>query len=100
VPDVLVLGKSAGGSIAPISITMTTATLQRHAYGSMRRFDLHGSTFAGNTFACVAATETLGIIDDERLCDNARARGDELIAGLGRDCAAIRSCATFAAAAC
>lgn len=81
-PDVLVLGKSAGGSIAAIGITMTSAKLQRQAYGSMRRFDLHGSTFAGNTFACVAATETLRILEDERLCENARARGDELVAGL------------------
>lgn len=81
-PDILVLGKSAGGSIAAMGITMTTAKLQRQAYGSMRRFDLHGSTFAGNTFACVAASETLKIIHDERLSENARERGDELVNGL------------------
>ena len=82
VPDILVLGKSAGGSIASIGITMTSRAIQKRAYGSMRRFDLHGSTFAGNAFACTAAAETLRIIADERLCANARERGDELIAGL------------------
>ena len=82
VPDVLVLGKSAGGSIAAMGITMTTAPLHRKAYGSMRRFDLHGSTFAGNAFACAAASETLRIIEDDRLCANSRERGEELLGGL------------------
>jgi putrescine aminotransferase len=82
VPDVLVLGKSAGGSIAATAVTMTTAAIQRQAYGSMRRFDLHGSTFAGNAFACAAASETLRIIEDEQLCANCRERGDELLTGL------------------
>jgi putrescine aminotransferase len=61
-PDVLILAKSAGGSIAPLGVTMTTRRLHKRAYGSMRRFDLHGSTFAGNAFACVAALETLRIL--------------------------------------
>ena len=52
VPDLLILGKSLGGSIAAVGVTMTTRDVQRAAYGSMRRFDLHGSTFAGNAFAC------------------------------------------------
>jgi putrescine aminotransferase len=82
VPDVLVLAKSAGGSVAPIGITMTTAAIQKKAYGSMRRFDLHGSTFAGNAFACAATLETLRIVDEEQLCANSRERGDELLAGL------------------
>src|SRR5262245_36526240 len=33
VPDVLVAGKSAGGSIAAMSVAMTTAAIQRKAYG-------------------------------------------------------------------
>jgi putrescine aminotransferase len=82
VPDIVVLAKSAGGSVAPIGITMTTRAIQKKAFGSMRRFDLHGSTFAGNAFACVAALETLQILDEERLCANSRERGDELLAGL------------------
>jgi putrescine aminotransferase len=82
VPDVLVLWKSAGGSLAAMGITMTTAAIQRKAYGSMRRFDLHGSTFAGNAFACAATSETLRILDEERLSANSRERGDELLSGL------------------
>jgi putrescine aminotransferase len=82
VPDVLVLAKSLGGSLAPISVTLTRPEIQARAYGSMDRFDLHGSTFAGNALACVAVTETLHILAEEDLCANSQARGAELLAGL------------------
>ena len=82
VPDVLILGKSAGGSIAPVAMTLTTRRVQKKAYGSMRRFDLHGSTFAGNAFACAAALETLGIMADERLVERSRELGTEMLTAL------------------
>ncbi|HEX6099934.1 MAG TPA: aminotransferase class III-fold pyridoxal phosphate-dependent enzyme [Thermoanaerobaculia bacterium] len=81
-PDVLILAKSAGGSIAPIGITLTTRRLQRKAFGSMRTFDLHGSTFAGNAFACAAAGETLRILDDEQLVARSRDHGTEWLTAL------------------
>jgi len=81
-PDVLILAKSAGGSIAPIGVTLTTRRLQRKAFGSMRTFDLHGSTFAGNAFACAAASETLRILDDEDLIARSRNHGTEWLAAL------------------
>ena len=82
VPDLLILGKSAGGSIAPVAMTLTTRQVQKKAYGSMRRFDLHGSTFAGNAFACAAALETLGIVADERLVERSRDLGAEMLTAL------------------
>jgi putrescine aminotransferase len=48
----------------------------------MDRFDWHSSTFGGNSFACVAASETLRVVGEERLADNAAARGAQLICGL------------------
>lgn len=81
-PDALILAKSIGGSIAPIGVTLTTRTLQRKAFGSMRTFDLHGSTFAGNAFACAAASETLRIIADEALVARSRDHGAEWLAAL------------------
>ena len=81
-PDLLILGKSAGGSIAPVGVTLTTSRVQKAAYGSMRRFDLHGSTFAGNALASAAALETLRIIQDERLVERSRDTGAALLAGL------------------
>ena len=82
IPDFLILGKSAGGSIAPIAITLTTRQVQKKAYGSMSRFDLHGSTFAGNAFACVAALETLSIIADEGLVERSRGLGAAMLTAI------------------
>lgn len=81
-PDVLILAKSAGGSIAPIGVTLTTRRLQRKAFGSMRTFDLHGSTFAGNAFACAAASETLRIIEEDGLVARSRDLGAQWLAAL------------------
>jgi len=82
VPDVRVLAKALGGGIASIGAALTSRELHRKAYGSMARFDWHSSTFGGNSFACVAASETLRILDAENLAANAAARGGELLAGL------------------
>jgi putrescine aminotransferase len=81
-PDLLILGKSLGGSIAAAGVTLTTRRIQKAAYGSMRRFDLHGSTFAGNAFASVAALETLHILQDEHLVTRSRDLGATMLAGL------------------
>lgn len=83
-PDVLVLAKALGGGLAPLAVTVTRAELHRRAYGAMQRFDLHGSTFAGNALACAAGLETLAILDDEQLAQNSAARGLQLLAGLHR----------------
>jgi len=83
-PDVLVLAKALGGGIAPTAATVTRADLHQQAYGAMQRFDLHGSTFAGNALACVAALETLAILDDEKLAQNSATRGEQLLDGLRR----------------
>ena len=81
-PDILILAKALGGGIAPIGVTMTTRRVQQQAYGSMRKVDLHGSTFAGNTFACVAALETLHIIEDEKLVERSRENGAAFLSAL------------------
>lgn len=82
VPDVLVIAKSLGGSIAPISATLTTSEIHEKAYGSTARFDLHSSTFGGNAFAAVAALETIQVIADENLVARSAARGEQLLGGL------------------
>lgn len=39
-----------------------------------------GGTYGGNAVACAAALATLRVVDDERLVDNAAARGEQLLA--------------------
>jgi len=82
VPDVLILGKSLGGGLAPVSAALTTAEIHERAYGAMDTFDLHGATFSGHALGCAAAMETLRVLADEKLAAGAEARGKQLIDGL------------------
>jgi putrescine aminotransferase len=79
VPDVLVLGKSLGGSMVPISATMTSGAIQKRAYGSTERFDLHGTTYSGNAFASRTARETLRMIRENSLVEASRVKGDRFL---------------------
>jgi putrescine aminotransferase len=78
-PDILVLGKALGGSMAPLSVAMAKREHVDRAYGSMKTFDLHGSTFAGNAFACRAGLLTLRLLDEESLSENAARMGTLLV---------------------
>ncbi len=66
-PDVLVLGKALGGSLVPISATVTSRELWMRAYGTTQKFDLHGTTFSGNALGCRVALETLELTRQKEL---------------------------------
>jgi putrescine aminotransferase len=42
---------------------------------------LHTSTFGGGELACAAALAAMNVLEDERLADLARVRGEQLLAG-------------------
>ena len=75
-PDVIALAKGLGSGM-PIG-----ACLARGAAADVFTPGTHGSTFGGNPLACAAALATLDAIEDEKLLDNARARGEAIRAGL------------------
>jgi acetylornithine/N-succinyldiaminopimelate aminotransferase len=75
-PDVMTLAKGLANGI-PIG-----ACLAFGPAALLFKPGNHGSTFGGNPFACVAALETLAIIDDEGLMQNALAMGEAIRAGL------------------
>jgi 4-aminobutyrate aminotransferase len=78
VPDVVVLAKTIANGL-PLSAIVSSRDLQeRWGRGA------HGSTFGGNPVACAAGIAVLETIRNERLVDNANARGAELRAGLER----------------
>lgn len=81
-PDILVLGKSLGGGMTPVSAIVTSRQLFDRAYGTADRFDLQSSTFGGNGLACAIASATLNIVRQEGLAARAAARGLELLTGL------------------
>lgn len=79
VPDVLVLGRSLGGGLVPVSATITTPEIHDRAFGRIDRFDLHGATFAGWNLGHRIALAALEIVREDDLAGAARARGEQLI---------------------
>lgn len=81
-PDVLCLGKALGGSLLALSATLTRKDIQRRAYGSMERFDLHGSTFSGNALACAVGLATLTEVNQPAFLSAVQERGARLLTAL------------------
>jgi acetylornithine aminotransferase len=75
-PDVIALAKGLGSGM-PIG-----ACLARGTAAEVFTPGSHGSTFGGNPLACAAALATLDAIEDEKLLDNARMRGEAIRSGL------------------
>jgi len=75
-PDVMALAKGLGAGV-PIG-----ACLARGAAADVFQPGNHGSTFGGNPLACAAALATLEAIEEEKLLDNARVRGEAIRSGL------------------
>lgn len=75
-PDVIALAKGLGSGM-PIG-----ACLARGAAAEVFTPGSHGSTFGGNPLACAAALATLDAIEDEKLLDNSRVRGEAIRSGL------------------
>ncbi len=63
-PDILILAKSLGGGIVPISCILASNKL-------MNLFNVgsHGSTFGGNPFACAVSMKALEVIKNEGLVE-------------------------------
>ncbi|MDQ1315438.1 MAG: acetylornithine/N-succinyldiaminopimelate aminotransferase [Pseudomonadota bacterium] len=83
-PDVMALAKGLGSGM-PIG-----ACLARGAAADVFKPGNHGSTFGGNPLACAAALATLDAIEDEKLLDNARVRGEAIRAGLRQALAGVQ----------
>jgi putrescine aminotransferase len=82
VPDVMVLAKGLSGGVVPIGAFVARPSAWNAAYGKAPL--IHTSTFGGNPLACAAALAALEVLRDEHLVANARARGEQLLAGARR----------------
>jgi acetylornithine aminotransferase len=83
-PDVMALAKGLGSGM-PIG-----ACLARGVAADVFQPGNHGSTFGGNPLACAAALATLDAIEEEKLLDNARIRGEAIREGLRQALAGVR----------
>lgn len=69
-PDVLVIGKSLGGGCYAISAVLSS----REILGLFKPGE-HGSTFGANPLACAVARESLRVMEEEKLVENAAEQG-------------------------
>ncbi len=75
-PDILILGKALSGGTLPVSAVLADDEIMLTI-----RPGEHGSTYGGNPLACRVAIESLEVLKDERLADNARELGELFRAG-------------------
>jgi len=73
-PDMTVIGKSLGGGCYPISAVLA----DREVMGVFKPGE-HGSTFGGNPLGCAVARESLRVIREEKLVENAAERGQSFM---------------------
>jgi 4-aminobutyrate aminotransferase len=77
-PDILVMAKGIASGLPLSGIIARKELLDTWAPGT------HGGTYGGNVVACAAALATLDVIEEERLVENAAARGTQMLEGLRR----------------
>jgi ornithine--oxo-acid transaminase len=69
-PDILILGKALSGGTMPVSCVLTDDDIML-----LIKPGEHGSTFGGNPLAAVVCMESLQVVKDERLAENAERMG-------------------------
>ncbi|HEY6970833.1 MAG TPA: aminotransferase class III-fold pyridoxal phosphate-dependent enzyme [Candidatus Angelobacter sp.] len=77
VPDIVVLGKPIGNGF-PLAAVITTRETAASFDNGMEFF----STFGGNPVSCAAGLAVLGVLENERLQENALRIGNRLVADL------------------
>jgi 4-aminobutyrate aminotransferase len=75
-PDVLVMAKGLGSGLPISGIAARQELMERWQPGS------HGGTYGGNAVACAAAAETIHVLCEEGLVDNAARQGERLLSRL------------------
>ncbi len=79
VPDVMTLAKGLSGGVVPVGAYIARTPIWMRAYGKAPL--VHTSTFGGSELACAAALAAMEVLEEERLAENARKRGAQLLAG-------------------
>jgi ornithine--oxo-acid transaminase len=76
-PDILLLGKALSGGTFPVSAVLSTNEVMLTIKPGE-----HGSTFGGSPLASIVATESLKVLVEENMAENAIKMGKLLRAGL------------------
>jgi 4-aminobutyrate aminotransferase len=76
IPDILLMAKGIASGLPLSALAARRELMERWTPGS------HGGTFGGNVVACAAGVATIQAMREERMVENAEARGQQLMAGL------------------
>jgi ornithine--oxo-acid transaminase len=72
-PDILILGKALSGGTVPVSAVLADDIIMMNIKPGE-----HGSTYGGNPLACAVAIESLQVLKDEHMTENAAVMGELL----------------------
>lgn len=75
-PDIVTVAKPIAGGL-PLG-----SFIAREDFAQAFTPGVHGTTFGGGPLVCAVALEVLSIIEEEKLMENARDRGEEICVGL------------------
>jgi acetylornithine/N-succinyldiaminopimelate aminotransferase len=75
-PDIVTVAKPIAGGL-PLG-----AFLAREEFAKAFTPGVHGTTFGGGPLVCAVALEVLSVIEEQKLMDNTRERGEEICVGL------------------
>jgi 4-aminobutyrate aminotransferase len=78
VPDMVVLGKGLGGALFPMAALVARRDLDIAADRALGHY-----THEKSSVGCAAALATLGVIEEERLCERSERLGASALASLG-----------------
>ncbi|HEX3031523.1 MAG TPA: aminotransferase class III-fold pyridoxal phosphate-dependent enzyme, partial [Bacillota bacterium] len=79
VPDIMTLAKALGGGVMPIGAIIASARVWQVFNDNPF---IHTSTFGGSPLACAAGLATLEVLEEERLVEGAKFRGEYLLSAL------------------
>lgn len=74
--DIMIMAKGLGSGFPISGIAAPRALMAKWQPGS------HGGTYGGNAMGCAAAETTIRVLQEEKLVENAEARGQQLLDGL------------------
>ena len=70
-PDILILGKALSGGTMPVSAVLADDAIMLNI-----RPGEHGSTYGGNPLACAVAIQSLEVLVEEQMIQNAQQQGE------------------------
>jgi ornithine--oxo-acid transaminase len=78
--DMVLLAKALSGGHVPVGAVALKRWIFDRVFDRMDRAVVHGSTFSKTDLAMAAGLATLSVLEDERLVEQARVRGAQLLA--------------------